>query len=386
MKHALLISEIEEADCLINALNELRNRSYIISEAVKFESGLNFLSIRNNINKFDLIIINASERRLEALEFCKYLSNFKLEKIRILVFLPGASLHEASKFGFFGAFTEDENSIEKFILNLEKEKSTKNKTKNLICISSLTNSLDSSSVFLSLAKLLGSKEQKTLLSETSLYQTVRQLLNIQDFKTLLESSIVPYSMFDINWLKTYLEPTQLGENSLYLSLFKNPSFKLSPALDQIKLDNALNLAIEKFDHCLIDIASDFSSEINIQLLKRTKYLFIVLENRPNIHEDYKRLKSFLENEYRLLCFGIISSSNAQIKKYREITKQEWLEKLEEEPLLVSDLDFNLALFLKNQKSKFNSAEVLANEMLHKMNLDFGTEKRIENKWFSLTQR
>jgi hypothetical protein len=193
-------------------------------------------------------------------------------------------------------------------------------------------------------------------------------------------------MFDINWLKTYLEPTQLGENSLYLSLFKNPSFKLSPALDQIKLDNALNLAIEKFDHCLIDIASDFSSEINIQLLKRTKYLFIVLENRPNIHEDYKRLKSFLENEYRLLCFGIISSSNAQIKKYREITKQEWLEKLEEEPLLVSDLDFNLALFLKNQKSKFNSAEVLANEMLHKMNLDFGTEKRIENKWFSLTQR
>jgi hypothetical protein len=56
MKHALLISEIEEADCLINALNELRNRSYIISEAIKFESGLNFLSIRNNINKFDLII------------------------------------------------------------------------------------------------------------------------------------------------------------------------------------------------------------------------------------------------------------------------------------------------------------------------------------------
>ena len=344
MKHALLISEVEEAACLINALNELRNRSYIISEAVNFESSLNFLSIRNNINKFDLIIINASERKLEALEFCKYLSNFKLEKIRILVFLPNASLHEASKFGFFGAFTEDENSIEKFILNLEKEKDTKNKTKNLICISSLTNSLDSSSVFLSLAKLLGSKEQKTLLSETSLYQTVRQLLNIQDFKTLLESSIVQYSMFD------------------------------------------LNLAIEKFDHCLIDIASDFSSEINIQLLKRTKYLFIVLENRPNIHEDYKRLKSFLENEYKLLCFSIISSSNAQIKKYHEVTKQEWLEKLEEQPLLVSDLDFNLALFLKNQKLKFNSAEVLANEMLHKMNLDFGTEKRIENKWFSLTQR
>jgi hypothetical protein len=386
MKHALLISEVEEAACLINALNELRNRSYIISEAVNFENGLNFLSIRNNINKFDLIIINASARKLEALEFCKYLSNFKLEKIKILVFLPDASLHEASKFGFFGAFTEDENSIETFILNLEKEKDTKNKTKNLICISSLTNSSDSSSVFLSLARLLGSKDQKTLLSETSLYQTVRQLLNIQDFKTLLESSIVQYSMFDINWLKTYLEPTKLGENSLYLSLFKNPSFKLSPALDQIKLDNALNLAIEKFDHCLIDIANDFSSEINIQLLKRTKYLFIVLENRPNIHEDYKRLKSFLENEYKLLCFGIISSSNAQIKKYREVTKQEWLEKLEEQPLLVSDLDFNLALFLKNQKSKFNSAEVLANEMLQKMNLDFGTEKRIENKWFSLTQR
>jgi len=386
MKHALLISEVEEADCLINALNELRNRSYIISEAVNFENGLNFLSIRNNINKFDLIIINASARKLEALEFCKYLSNFKLEKIKILVFLPDASLHEASKFGFFGAFTEDENSIEKFILNLEKEKDTKNKTKNLICISSLTNSLDSSSVFLSLAKLLGSKEQKTLLSETSLYQTIRQLLNIQDFKTLLESSIVQYSMFDINWLKTYLEPTKLGENSLYLSLFKNPSFKLSPALDQIKLDNALNLAIEKFDHCLIDIANDFSSEINIQLLKRTKYLFIVLENRPNIHEDYKRLKSFLENKYKLLCFSVISSSNAQIKKYREVTKQEWLEKLEEQPLLVSDLDFNLALFLKNQKSKFNSAEVLANEMLQKMNLDFGTEKRIENKWFSLIQR
>jgi hypothetical protein len=386
MKHALLISEVEEAACLINALNELRNRSYIISEAVNFESSLNFLSIRNNINKFDLIIINASARKLEALEFCKYLSNFKLEKIKILVFLPDASLHEASKFGFFGAFTEDENSIETFILNLEKEKDTKNKTKNLICISSLTNSSDSSSVFLSLARLLGSKDQKTLLSETSLYQTVRQLLNIQDFKTLLESSIVQYSMFDINWLKTYLEPTKLGENSLYLSLFKNPSFKLSPALDQIKLDNALNLAIEKFDHCLIDIANDFSSEINIQLLKRTKYLFIVLENRPNIHEDYKRLKSFLENEYKLLCFGIISSSNAQIKKYREVTKQEWLEKLEEQPLLVSDLDFNLALFLKNQKSKFNSAEVLANEMLQKMNLDFGTEKRIENKWFSLTQR
>jgi hypothetical protein len=386
MKHALLISEVETVNCLINALNELKSRSYIISEAIKFENAINFLSIRNNINKFDLIIINASNRRLEALEFCKYLSSFKLEKTRILVFLPDASLHEASKFGFLGAFTEDEKSIGKFVLNLENEKNSKNKTKNIICISSLTNSSDSSSVCLSLAKLLGSKEQKVLLSETSLYQIIRHLLQLQNFKTLLEGNTIQDSIFDINWLKTYLEPNELGENSIYLNLFQDPSFKLNSDLDLIKLDNALNLTIEKFDHCLIDIASDFSSEINIQILKRTKYLFIVLENRPNIHEDYKRLKYFLENEYKLICFAIISSSTTQIKRYREISNHEWLKNLEETPLLVGDLEFNLALFLKNKKSKFNSAEILANEMLQKMNLDFSTERKIENKWFSLTQK
>jgi len=385
MKYALLISETELDEILEESLVKLRQKAYLISAAIDFNSALNLINHKNQLSKFDLVIINGENRRLEALELAKLLSSYKLSQITVVTYMTKASLNEASRFGAYGSFLEDSHSIVNFLDHLNERVETKYQKKNLISIVGLDTNKENTYLLLSLAKYLSLLDKRSLISETDLHPRLKFRLGVKHFKSLLHESNTE-AIFDYNWLKSYLEPSSISSKTFYLSLFDKVQYKLNNTINLERLNTAIDISIEKFDFHLIDLGSDLHSQLNLELLKRTRYLIININAEPFIDQTYKELKSFLEKEFALECYCVLHcESKKQAKKYSQLNAEEWLEVLNELPVIVSELGLELNDFLGSKQYQKNLAYLTAKSLLEKFQffLNEAEETKEEKKCFSL---
>jgi hypothetical protein len=220
MINLILVSESNPDLSLQTTLNELAKEAILLSNPINFDQGLRFLKNSNG----HFVLINAAQRKLEAFELCQQIKQEFKGRIKVFVYLPNASLNEASKFGSLNAEVEDEQSIRHIASKISIDKNQQYLYDELtISICSLYGGLGASHLAVLLAYTLGLTGHHSLLLESSNNFTLKKILNIDNNLALLETDQNKGNkqILDEDWLSNFL--TKLGSlpNTYYLNLFNS---------------------------------------------------------------------------------------------------------------------------------------------------------------------
>lgn len=275
-----------------------------------------------------LIVINAGDQKIKALEICKNLKCLT-QRLKILILLQEISIEESNIFGFFQAYICTKNNFEitipKIIIPKKFEKSNK-----IILFASITESeQDSFETVLCFAKYLSIQNKKILIIEISQSQLINNSLNNNSDLSLYkkqEKSLeaiplekIPNCDYITNIVQTKdklefindinFEIEKLNnsyrdnENSFevkvkYLNELENILSKLKAETSEIG-KYILQRYKSSYDFILIELGSDFISQNNRYFFNFAEEIFININSIKSKPQNFFELKNYLYENYKL---------------------------------------------------------------------------------------
>lgn len=373
MKPLILFASNKEASSNLKLLiSEANQKGFVFTAAILFKDLVS--EVKNESSK--IILINAENSKLEALELCRVLKNEFKGTVKVFVYLAQSSASEGSRFGLLNAEVEDDSSIKLFCDKLLALNNEYIIDENITCFCSLTGSSGASFTSIALASLLEDFSANALLIENSSNFAIKDYLSIETNLSLLGAgnNNSSKSSNDLDWFKSFLYKSDVLSQSFYLNLFNNFKEKylhlssnalfLSQLATELKdsqpsaaknraiadslefmqkdlLGNSFSLFNEIIGlgskltkNIFIDIGSDFYSPINIQFLRLAKNCLVFLKDNKDISIEFKMLKEFLYSEFSLKLIPVIVTDEFSFKNYEKISSEDWLMTLGAIPLVM----------------------------------------------------
>ncbi len=336
--------------------NEISSRGFSFSEIYNLEKVVSVLKI----TQAKTLIINAENNKIEVFEFCNRIKDTYTHSLQIFVYLPDATINEASKFGLLGAEVEDQNSIANVVDKLLHNNQEELNKKNIIGFLQINGSNGLSSMLSLFAIFLSEKNKNITIAESSNRKSLAQFFAIPEIPDLLASEnkneIIEK---DSDWFTSFITSTNQAKIH-YLNLFNNINEKLqyenkkilaldylfqkiknldlkdfdlsqklwiySNSLKLIKQDlegssssilqEALEFIFRNSELLLCDLGNDCYSSINKEILRRSKYLILVFDK--SIDElTYNSYLKALE-PYQITIIPIIKEYKHQTNQNQEI--------------------------------------------------------------------
>ncbi len=388
----ILVSETKPSMVFQLAQAELSKEGLLVSNPVSFEQTIDVLKA----SKASFVVINAEQRKLEAFELCQKIKHDLKGGVKVFVYLPDASLNEASKFGLLNAEVEDEHSLgnlsSKILINKPRQY-LYNETTIAVC--GLSGGLGASHIVVLMAYALGLIGQEALLLESTNNFTIKQILQLRSNLALLghDRSRDSNQVLDADWFNNFVSKTKLLPLTSYLNLFNSPEDRLQYLLQSTKtcqqiidfaqlaesilikqqgltqdfsssfatkeikqqllaiktsarylekdlqgqslslFDEIIGLGSTLASTMIFDLGSDLSSSLNRQLLHLSKYLVVVLKDDANVKANYNALRNFVIDQYPCIVVPVLASNSERYLRYKAIDDDSWLDILGEKPLI-----------------------------------------------------
>ena len=366
----LLASNTEVSTNLKMLVSEANQKGFVFSSAIPFKNLLGELKQENS----KVVLINAENSKLEALELCRSLKNQYKGTIKVFVYMENSSASEGSRFGLLNAEVEDQTSTKLFcdkLLGLNNEYII---DENIICFASLNGAGGASFTSIALASMLEDYGTNALLFENSANFSLKNYLSLSTNLSLLGSNLDDNKVTnDIEWFKSFVYKSELLPQSYYLSLFRDFSEKQKflkasmSFLDDLATDlrdetktnarelvaNSLELfkkemlgtSFSMFNEIIglgsklsknffIDIGSDFYSSINMQFLKLAKSCLIFIKDNKDMNIEFKKFKDFFEHEHTCKLVPVLVTEEHKYNNYKNISNKEWQSILGTVPLIM----------------------------------------------------
>ena len=190
------------------------------------------------------------------------------------------------------------------------------------------------------------------------HREVNQAKDLDWFKNFLARSQRFQSVHYLNLLKTSLDKDKyLTEMSKYLeslnaemqdlvNLRNYNDLKFNSISNSLKLltndlkghsytlfDELISLGSKLSSNMLFDLGTDFTSPINRQLLRISKYVVVLFRDSVNVREEYIALKDFLEYEYKVEVIPVLAANHHNYQKYSRLAEDRWIEVLGQVPMV-----------------------------------------------------
>jgi hypothetical protein len=384
----LYASNTEASSSLKSLIAEANQKGFIFTPAILFKDLLN--EVKKESSK--IILINAEESKLEALELCRSLKSEYKGSVKVFVYMSQSSASEGSRFGLLNAEVEDENSIKLFCDKLFALNNEYIIDENITCFASLSGSSGASFTSIALASMLEDFSANAILLENSANFALRDYLSISTNLSLLGGDLDDNKLTsnDLDWFKSFIYKSDILETSLYLNLFNdfkekyqynlnNISFlghlaselrsndinktKNNAVADSLELlekdfqgksfslfNEVIGLGSKLTKNFFIDIGSDFYSSLNLQFLHLAKNCVVFFRDNKEINSEFKALKNYLQSEFALKLIPVILTDEYNFKNYEKLKNHDWQEILGTIPLIMPPVkDAFDALILRNKK-------------------------------------
>ncbi len=402
MSKVILISsfdnpfEIREVEDKLNKLNlKIKSRLNLEDFSIEYFRNIELSEI--------LVLINAKDQRIKALEICKKLKNINQE-FKIMILLEEIKVEESNIFGFYQAYVSSlenfEHTIPKILFNRKL-----NKSKKVILFASNTESeRDSFETVLSFAKYLSINNKKILLLENSQSQLINNSLNSHNKESLYDRRNNFNDLeADFNYIN--VKPIEKIPNCDYLA-------RILQSKHKIEFINNIGLEIEKLNDCyrntevnfkekikfldeldevvsklksettnierfilkkyenryeyiLVELGSDLVSHSSRYFYSIAEEMFININNTKSNFHDFLELKDYLSKSYNLKLNPITANN-------QRVTKQITRKVISKEPCINSDLYKFLRTNQLKEKQK-NKAQDLAERIYKHLEINNKSE-------------
>jgi hypothetical protein len=332
-----------------------------------------------SVTRFSFVIINAHDKKIEAFDFCLKLRSALGVEPRVFVFMPDATLNEASKFGKINAEIIDFASLEVLIDALKIQESAAQSTKKIHSIISVNGGLGASTLAVLIAFALQHFKKTSLILESTNKFTIRDLLGIHAGKPFLtrDRALEHKQILDQKWFSGFLQTSLHHPYVKYLDLFTDchekisylektasycdslnaqiqeigiedlKSFQLSLITDSLKLiakdlkgDSGILVdeLVKYFyslDHEVIaDLGFDYQTSLNRQFLALSKNIILLFSDEPGTKSIVLDLKNYLQKKYSANIIGVFVSEIENYNFYQNITPDEWCNTIGFHPLIL----------------------------------------------------
>ncbi len=367
----LFASNTEPSANLKLLISEANQKGFVFSSAILFSDLFNV--IKNESTK--IVLINAEDSKLEALELCRLIKNDLKGSVKVFVYMSNSSASEGSRFGLLNAEVEDEASIKLFCDKLFALNNEYIVDENIVCFSSLTGSSGASFTAVALASFLENFATNSLLIENSANFSIKKSLDLNTNLSLLGSSLESNKVSnDIDWFKSFVYSPKLLPNSYYLNLFnsyleknnylKSPVSFLTHLADELKreennrtknfaiadslkllekdlqgvsyslFNEIIGLGSKLSRNFFIDIGSDYYSSVNKQFLHLAKTCLVFFSDNKSVCEEFRALKEYMHHEFQSKVVPVLTTNEFNSKNFAKISNEEWLDLLGEVPLIM----------------------------------------------------
>lgn len=416
----LLASENDLSSSIKLFLLECNNRSISISSPSRFAE----VVTRVKRFKYNIVIINAQDNKLEALNLCYNLKQEFKGSIKAFVYISEANAHEGSKFGLLNAEVEDDQSIKALVDKVLIYETNIVIEENITSVLNLTGDSGASFVTLLLAYGLNLQQTHALVLETGNDFALKRYLNLDSGLALLsnDSGLEPSTDKDVEWFKTFLLRSEKFSGTFYLNLFNNYQDKMTFANCQLGLINLILKDLEDFQDqpinkkkitvikeslrylikeldgsskslfneivCLgskfaknffFDLGSDYVSGLNSQLLSFSKNLIILFKDRKNIAIQYKSFRDYIKAKYSLNIIPVVASDLYNYGNYTKLSKKKWTEILDEVPLVMPDLKESFMSLIYENDAIEPKVSKFIEQLLFAINANFSSSSDFVDK-------
>jgi len=340
-----------------------------------------------DLNSTTTVIIDAENNKLAAFELCREIRDLVRKSLRVFVYLPGASLNEASRFGNLGVEVEDEKSIFNLVNKIGKSNSDdlNINNKKLITIHSINGGLGASSITLLLSHFLNKLNISSVLIENSDNFSLRNKLDLSCNPALLDQiNLKSFTQnTDIEWFKSFLLTPSTMTKAFYLNLFSNIEEKQNFLLQKPSLLEKITKQIDSYvshnqnfltdqivkeyltqvsnslkhflkdghgdsfllfnqitsylfsfsQNIFFDSAGDLLSPLTKQYLQFSKNLIVLLRDDYQAKDQYIALKKFISEAYQINLIPIIVPNHYQYMNYQKLRDSDWQILLGDKPLI-----------------------------------------------------
>lgn len=414
-KKILLVSETALCSSLELVCAELTSRQIKVSSPQKINAAIEILKS----SEITTVLINAQNNKLEALNLSRDIKEIFRYAVDVFVYIPDASLAEASQFGKYNAQVEDQNTIAEIVNRFKFQDGRKYIIEeNVTSIYSLNGGCGSSFITILLAKYLSDFKQNSLVIESSNKNSIKEMLNLNTGLALLsrDKSKEINQVKDYEWLQTFISYSHQIERMSYLNLFNSiqernqhskssieslqrlaQSFEeihnsinentldcrsnLGSMISSLKLitkdiegnsfnifEEIIQLGSKVSSNIFFDISSDISSSLNKQLLNFSKNIIIIFKDSLDIKNEFQKQKEFFESEYNLNVIPVVAPNEYQMKYCQSLNDDAWLEILNEVPVIYPYALEQVTRFIYDQEDIPKNHELMsfAKELLQKL--------------------
>ena len=360
----LFITETQILPELDLIKRELLDQGFSNLIKVDFANGMDLLKA----SKFNCVLINANDKKIEAYEFCLKLRSALGLDFKVFVFMPQASLNEASKFGKINAEIVDLGSLSVMVDTLKAHDSSLLAPKKIHSILSINGGLGASTLAVLLAFACHQQKKSALVMEATNKFTVRDLLGINPGKAFLtrDRTLEHKQILDQKWFKGFVQVSSQHSYAKYLDLFTSSDekisylektafycenlneqineighheikpYQLNMISDSLRLiaqdlrgdtgvllDELVKFLYSGDDEVLVDLGLEHQSTLNRQFMDLSKNIIMVFSDQPGTKSILLDLKNHLTKKYSANLIGVFVCDIENFSFYQNISKAEW---------------------------------------------------------------
>ena len=342
---------------------------------VDFSNGLELLKT----TKFASVLINANDKKIETYEFCLKLRSALGADSKVFVFMPQATLNEASKFGKTNTEIIDLACLGVMIDTLKATDQSFLAHKKINSILSINGGLGASTLTVLIAFACHQQKKSSLILEATNKFTIRDILGINTGKAFLtrDRSLEHKQVLDQKWFKGFLQNSLQHSYAKYLDLFTSSEekisylektafycqnlneqineighqeikpYQLAMISDSLKLiaqdlkgdsavllDELVKFLYDSDDEIIVDLGLDHQSPLNRQFLDLSKNIIIVFSDQPGTKSILLDLKKYLTKKYSANLIGVFVCDIENLNFYQNISETEWLSTIGFMPLIM----------------------------------------------------
>jgi cellulose biosynthesis protein BcsQ len=355
-------SILPELDLIKRELIEQGFSSFV---KVDFNNGFEMLKT----TRFACVLINAHDKKIEAYEFCLRIRSSLGADSRVFVYMPQASLNEASKFGKLNTEIIDLSSLSVMIDTLKAQDANILTPKKIHSIVSINGGLGASTLTILLAFAIHQYKKSTLILETNNKFSVRDLLGINQGKPFLtrDRGLEHKQILDQKWFKGFLQISPQHSYAKYLDLFTNTTDKISYSektafycenlIEQINLighqeikpyqlsmisdslrliaqdlrgdsgvllDELVKFLYSADDEVLIDLGLDHQNILNRQFLDLSKNIILLFSDKPGTKSILMDLRNYFLERFSANIIGVFVCDIENFAFYQNISDADWI--------------------------------------------------------------
>lgn len=329
-----------------------------------FSNGLELLKA----TKFACVLINAHDKKIETYEFSLQLRSALGADSRVFVFMPQASLNEASKFGKINAEIIDLGSLGVMVDTLKAHDHNLLAPKKLHSILSINGGLGASTLAVLLAFACHQQKKSALVLEATNKFTVRDLLGINPGKAFLtrDRTLEHKQILDQKWFKGFVQVSSQHSYAKYLDLFNSSDekisylektafycqnlneqindighqeikpYQLAMISDSLRLiaqdlcgdsgvllDELVKFLYPADDELIVDLGLDHQTTLNRQFLGLSKNIILLFSDQPGTKSILLDLKNHLAKKYSANLIGVFVCDIENLCFYQNISEAEW---------------------------------------------------------------